>query len=522
MSNETARYDYIDPETGELIAQKIRFEPKSFGWENADGSEGVSERDLPLYGAHQLPKNPRKAVFFVEGEKAADALRKKLRVPAVCLPGGAGTRPTTKQLLPLKGRTVVLWPDKDSPGRALMRRLYEKLQRIVGDGEIRCIYPEDVPGKGDPFDWLQLGHTRDDLRTEYDRNPVSVLLGRQVTVIELAGREPVEVDWLLKPYVPRKMLTLFEGPKGTGKTWILLKIATMISTGTFDFPVNPYETRPAKVLFIAHEDPVDEVLVPRLLAMGADNRNIRLVSGVIDSETGEEEWFNLKKHLDILHNLLLQDDYAALIIDPINNYVDPDRTDTYRDVDIRSILSPLAKMAEEIGISVIGIRHFRKGGGPLSELGAGSGAYTQVARAVHAIVPDADDALIAQLKRTDSALDPSTLRRSLSSVLLPVSINITALPRPVGFKLVQEGLRATFVWNGTRDYDADEYIEAIKSKKSIGSTRHERKLLELEEFVSDPKSNKLTNEEIAEQFGVPPGLVELVRYRLVTGKSDKF
>src|SRR3990167_4689259 len=103
---EVARYPYIDPETGEILAFKVRYEPKSFEWYAADSDQpgGVVERDLPLYNAHKLPKDLRKAVFFVEGEKAADALSKKMQVPAVCLPGGAATRPTTKQLSVLRGR----------------------------------------------------------------------------------------------------------------------------------------------------------------------------------------------------------------------------------------------------------------------------------------------------------------------------------------------------------------------------------------------------------------------------------
>ena len=197
-----------------------------------------------------------------------------------------------------------------------------------------------------------------------------------------------------------------------------------------------------------------------------------------------------------------------------------DKIDSYRDTDVRSVLSPLAKMAEETGISIIGIRHYKKGGdGPLSELGAGSIAYANVARAVHAIVPDADDAMIEHLKRSGTEFDSVTLGGDRSSVLLPVILNIAASPRPVGFKIVPDGLRAKFVWNGTRDYNADEYIESMKKKKSIGSTRHERKLVQIEEYIMEPEAEDLSDKEVAEKFGVPEGLVELMRYRLLSGES---
>src|SRR3990167_7823319 len=196
-----AEYEYRDPETGKLIAPKVGREPKTFEGRQASGEGGLgelTERDPPLYHAEQLAFfDLDKLILFVEGGKAADALGKKLGVLAVCLPGGAATRPTSLQLSVLRGRKVALWPDKDGPGRALMRRTFEKLRGIAD--QLGAIYPEDVPAKGDPFDWLQLGHTREDLVAEWRRNPLDVLLAKQLNVLDLEGVKPKEISWLWPP-----------------------------------------------------------------------------------------------------------------------------------------------------------------------------------------------------------------------------------------------------------------------------------------------------------------------------------
>src|SRR3990167_370365 len=508
-----AEYEYRDPETGKLIATKVRREPKTFEWRQASGEEGLgelTERDLPLYHAEQLAFfDLDKLILFVEGEKAADALGEKLGVLAVCLPGGAATRPTTLQLSVLRGRKVAIWPDKDGPGRALMRRVFEKLRGIAD--RLGSVYPEDVPAKGDPYDWLQLGHTREDLIAEWKRKPLDVLLAKQLSVLDLEGREPKEIEWLWSQYLPKRMLTMIEGQKGMGKSWLTLKLAAMISTGDLDFPVFPQAHAPAKTLLLSHEDPVDEVIVPRLIALGADMSNVKVLSSVVDNETGGEEWFDLKKHIELLENHLMQDNYDLLVIDPVNNYIGAS-IDTYRDSDVRSVLSPLAALAARTGVCIIGIRHFKKGEGKLSEMGVGSVAYGAVARVVHALVPDVDALLVRKERRDDTPVP---------NVLLPVATNLTVFPKGVAFRLVDEGVSVAFRWDGLRDYTPDEYVAALRESKHTGAARHERKLRELDELLRTARGRALSDGEVAAELEIGTSVVELFRYRLSERKEDE-
>lgn len=67
----------------------------------------------PLYRLPQLLAEPEKTVVVVEGEKAAEALASKFPLLLVTTWAGGGSAARKTDFTQLKGRTVVLWPDRD-------------------------------------------------------------------------------------------------------------------------------------------------------------------------------------------------------------------------------------------------------------------------------------------------------------------------------------------------------------------------------------------------------------------------
>lgn len=151
-------YQFVNT-AGEIVAEHGRFEGangKSFAWRipGSDWREGlgtVAIHDLPLYGLQDVLQRPFEPVWVVEGEKAADACREAGLV-AVCLGGGASQQTFGNALDPLKDREVVLWPDNDEPGGALMARIAGVLPNA------RYCRPV-VPPKGDAHDYFTGGGT---------------------------------------------------------------------------------------------------------------------------------------------------------------------------------------------------------------------------------------------------------------------------------------------------------------------------------------------------------------------------
>lgn len=162
-----ATYDYVDPDTGEVKLQVVRYEPKDFRQRRPDGSGGwswsvpASQRIL-----YNLPvvASSNKLVCVVEGEKDVEALT-SLGVVATCNPGGAGKwqGDYTRSLV---GRDVLILPDNDEAG--------EKHAELVASslyGQARSVRVVRLPGlppKGDVSDWVAAGGTRAALGALYN------------------------------------------------------------------------------------------------------------------------------------------------------------------------------------------------------------------------------------------------------------------------------------------------------------------------------------------------------------------
>ena len=90
---------------------------------------------------------------------------------------------------------------------------------------------------------------------------------------------------------------------------------------------------------------------------------------------------------------LLEDrsDIGAVVIEPVVAFVNP--KDGNAEPEIRRKLRPLAKLAQQYQVAIIGIMHFRKGGddaAPIHQI-AGSLAYGAVARVTYGVVKDKND-----------------------------------------------------------------------------------------------------------------------------------
>ncbi len=154
-------WSFVDPRTAEVLALHGRFEratvdvsvEKKFEWRLPDGRfrQGLQRRykleDLPLYNAHLLDQRHEAPVYLCEGEKAADACTSN-GLLAVAPGGGAAQRQFGASLDALRVRDVLLWPDNDEPGRALMARIATILPRA------RLLDVPDLPLKGDAADYF--------------------------------------------------------------------------------------------------------------------------------------------------------------------------------------------------------------------------------------------------------------------------------------------------------------------------------------------------------------------------------
>ncbi len=168
-----ATYDYYDAE-GTLLYQVCRYEPKAFKQRqpNAKGEWTWSVKNVQRV-LYRLPEVIQavargRTIFVVEGEKDANRLQ-DLGLCATTSPGGAGKWGKVDSA-PLAGAHVVIFPDNDDAGHQHAIEVAQSVQSIVAS--IKVIEVPGLSQKGDVTDYLDGGHSADDLRQLVDAAPL--------------------------------------------------------------------------------------------------------------------------------------------------------------------------------------------------------------------------------------------------------------------------------------------------------------------------------------------------------------
>lgn len=167
-----ATYPYHD-EQGTLLFEVVRRDPKGFSQRRPDGHGGwqwsLNGTRRVLYRLPELlAANLSRSVYIVEGEKDANRLA-SAGLTATTNPGGAG-KWRSEYAEHLRGRPVVILPDNDEPGRRHAEQVARSLRGVATS--IKIVELPDLPDRGDVYDWLSQGHSRDDLVALATQAPV--------------------------------------------------------------------------------------------------------------------------------------------------------------------------------------------------------------------------------------------------------------------------------------------------------------------------------------------------------------
>jgi hypothetical protein len=348
-----------------------------------------------LYHLPDLLTRSEEQVYVVEGEKCADALA-GLGLLTTTSAGGAKAA-NMSDWSPLAGRNVVVIPDHDEAGVNYASDVAGILLKVTPAPTVRVVRLVDawpnLPKGGDVADLVESGESGNSIKTKLAALvDASALKLAGAILVCLADVAPREIKWLWPGRVPMGRITLLVGRPGEGKSFLTCDMASRISAGT---PWPDGSDCPAgSVIFISAEDDPGDTIRPRLDAHHADVRKVHLLSAVrrMGSDGMVHEVLFTLADVEVLESALKAvPDCRLIVVDPIGSFLGGD-TDAHRDNEVRSVLAPVAKLAEKYGPAVLVVAHRRKGAGSIADdLALGSRAFTGIARAVWHLSRDNDN-----------------------------------------------------------------------------------------------------------------------------------
>jgi putative DNA primase/helicase len=216
---------------------------------------------------------------------------------------------------------------------------------------------------------------------------------RRLIAHRASDLEPEKLAWVWQGRIPEGKLVLLGGPPGLGKSQLTAFMAATVSNGGH-WPCGEGSTVSGDVIILSAEDGVQDTIIPRLMAAGANRERIRIVSAATKPDGTGRKTFSLKTDIDLLEELTRMIGTVRLIIvDPISAYMGG--SDGNGNVETREVLEPLADMANRLRIAVVAVTHLNKGGGGGSQNAlnrfAGSIAFVAAARAAFAVIEDPED-----------------------------------------------------------------------------------------------------------------------------------
>ena len=263
-----AKYPYTDRE-GRIVAIKLRYEPKNFGWCRPDGKGGLIHDtkgiNLPLYRFREMVT--ARSVFVCEGEKDTDRLlsaikekiaagcegAEKLKETTVTTPPGGASKWQDEYAKSFTDKYVTILPDNDDTGRTHAQRVAASIHPYAA--AVRVVNLPTLEQHGDVSDYLEK-HSFNDLIAEVKKTPRWVPEQSEQIMYAPAPKFvvtiPESIDWMVDGVIERGANGVIAANPKVGKSWFAIDLAVSLALGVdclgFKIP------RPVKVALVSRED----------------------------------------------------------------------------------------------------------------------------------------------------------------------------------------------------------------------------------------------------------------------------
>lgn len=309
--------------------------------------------------------------------------------------------------------------------------------------------------------------------------------------------------WIWRGYIPKGKITIVEGDGGKGKSLVTLDIASRV-TRCDPMPdrSKPDLSEPGAVLLMGLEDGKADTVRPRLDAMNADTSRVFVWEANRDAYGGLCPASLSIEDLPRLETLIRKKNIVMLIVDTLTGVL-PSYVDSHKDQSIRSVLGPLARMAERLGVTILLIRHWTKGvAARASDKGIGSVGIRNIAR--------------SQLAVGDDPSCPG--RRAVGQH----KMNLVSNDIPsFGFQVVEaENGQPRIEWTGPTTCSAEDIIMQVDDTQESRTSREEARDFLLDFLAEGPVDSNAVN-KAAKEAGITKAAFRRAKLLIESEASER-
>jgi hypothetical protein len=162
--------------------------------------------------------------------------------------------------------------------------------------------------------------------------------------------EPKAVKWTWANRIAPGFISIFAGKTGIGKSFVLCDIAAKLTTGR-PMPMETEGSAPCGVLFIS-EDPIEYILVPRMIEMRADLNRVAFM-------TWEAMAAYTLGDIDLLERVYIAAKSPKLIVfDPPTNFLG--NKDEHKNAEVRSVVMKLVAWLDSKNVAAVFVTHVNR------------------------------------------------------------------------------------------------------------------------------------------------------------------
>src|SRR5262249_20400980 len=153
-------------------------------------------------------------------------------------------------------------------------------------------------------------------------------------------------EWFWPNRFARRKVGVLGGHPDEGKSLILADMIARATRGD-SWPCNEGVAPIGNVVLLTAEDDLDDTVIPRLIAAGADLSRVHVIQ-MVKQAGGGSRTFSLLTDLEILERKVVEIGNVVFVgFDPLSAYLGVGKMDAYRTTDVRGLMTPLAALAQK-------------------------------------------------------------------------------------------------------------------------------------------------------------------------------